>query len=88
LYGPNKYKDLVNAVGTDRVLCVYDDLPEMCEQAMRLDLTAILRAQPYNRHWGYPSHIGSGRLYEASSVGEYRELFDAMLYEWRVHHGE
>jgi hypothetical protein len=83
LYGPHKYRDLVRAVGRERVLAVYDDLPEMCEQAMSLDLTAILRSQPYNAGWPYPSHIGSGMLFHAGSVEQYRVMFDELNHQWR-----
>lgn len=53
LYGHNKYRDLVRAVGTDRVVAVLDDLPAMLEQARGLGLYTICRQQPYNT-----DHVG------------------------------
>jgi hypothetical protein len=38
----------VKLVDRQRVACVLDDLPEMCEQAMRCHLTAVLADQPHN----------------------------------------
>ena len=51
LAGPHKYRDLIKQVGRDRVVCILDDLPEMVEQAANLKLNAILRDQPYNKHF-------------------------------------
>lgn len=85
IYGAHKYRDLARAVGAERVVMVYDDLPAMIEQAMALDLPATLRAQPYNRHWITSS---SATFNVASSVRGYQELFDQALMEWRQHHGQ
>lgn len=48
LFGQHKYRDLVRAVGRDRVVMVLDDLPEMTDQACDLGLRAYIRTQPYN----------------------------------------
>jgi phosphoglycolate phosphatase-like HAD superfamily hydrolase len=48
LFGEHKYRDLAKAVGRDRVVCVFDDLPEMIEQALDVGLRAYIRTQPYN----------------------------------------
>lgn len=53
IFGENKYRDLVSLVGSDRIVAVLDDLPEMHDQAARLGLPAILRTQPYNRDVPY-----------------------------------
>lgn len=79
LYGTHKYHDLSKAVGFDRVVMVYDDLPKMIEQAMSLDLPACLRAQPYNEDWR-PSN---GTCYNARNVDGMREVFYHALYAWR-----
>lgn len=50
LYGPHKYRDLASAVGVERVVCVYDDLPSMIDQAKSLGIPAWMRAQSYNEH--------------------------------------
>jgi hypothetical protein len=77
LYGSHKYRDLVKAVGRDRVLLVYDDLPEMVEQAAALGLVAALRHQPYNASWD-----SNGKAHRVGSVNEYRNVFDH-YYKWR-----
>jgi hypothetical protein len=76
LYGPHKYADLAAAVGRDRVLMVYDDLPKMAEQALRLGLPVTLRRQPYNAYWS------NGKVQVAHSVEEYRITFDKALHDW------
>lgn len=78
LYGPNKYRDLVRAVGQERILVVYDDLPEMIEQASGLGLVASLRTQPYNVYW---ESIGKAS-YRVETVHEYQKVFDHHL-RWR-----
>ena len=50
LYGENKYRNLVKAVGRDHIVTVLDDLPEMIDQAHALGLQSLIRDQPYNRH--------------------------------------
>lgn len=51
LFGEDKYEDLVDIVGRDRVVCVVDDLPE-CHRACRmLDLPVALRSGPHNEYW-------------------------------------
>lgn len=75
LYGTHKYRDLVRAVGLDRVLVVYDDLPAQIEVAMGLGLDAALRTQPYNTYWS-PS---SGTCVAVSSVEDMRKVFDVLM---------
>lgn len=71
LYGPNKYHDLVRAVGRERVAIVYDDLPKMIEVALGLRLRAAMRQQPYNM--GFDR---SGNWARFSTVDGMRVLFD------------
>lgn len=85
LYGPHKYRDLVKAVGRDRVVMVYDDLPKMIEQAMTLGLPVCLRSQPYNVYWGPPE--GSGIVSAARNVEGMKEVFDQAIELWRKEHG-
>lgn len=82
LYGPQKYHDLVRAVGRERVLVLYDDLPKMIDQALDLRLRAAMRVQPYN---GYYNRSGNwGRVH---SVIDMRSFFDYELEVWRKNHG-
>lgn len=53
----SKYEELARQA-EGRVCAVVDDLPEMVEAAVSAGLTfspPILRDQPYNRHFGWPS---------------------------------
>lgn len=81
LYGEHKYRDLVKAVGRDRVLLVVDDLPKMIEQALSLDLRALMMEQPYNKHYQR-----SGNWARVSSVDDIRANFYHALYDWRNTH--
>jgi hypothetical protein len=85
LYGPHKYSDLKRAVGADRVVVVYDDLPRLVEAAMRLGMPACLRRQPYNEGW--VPEKGSGTFFEARSVLAMGLVFDRALTQWRKDHG-
>lgn len=82
LFGQHKYHDLKRAVGSDRVVMVYDDLPRLIEQATSLGMPAALRAQPYNAYWG------SGSTPLVSSVDDMRDVFDIALKQWRSQHGQ
>lgn len=53
LSGPHKYRDLAKQVGTKRVVCVMDDLPEMIVQATSLGMDGVIRDQPYNKHFSW-----------------------------------
>jgi len=78
LFGQYKYRDLVRAVGRERVLVVYDDLPELIEQALSLGLRAMLRRQPYNEQYER-----SGNWGRVDSVEGMQSVFDYELKEWR-----
>lgn len=80
LYGEHKYRDLVKIVGRDRVLFVVDDLPELIQQAISLDVPAILRDQPYNRYFDE----GSAGVTRVGKVSELTAEFDAAMKEWRA----
>lgn len=82
LYGPHKYRDLTKAVGRERVLIVYDDLPKMIDQALDLGLRAAMRTQPYNDYYQR-----SGNWGRVSSVDDMKALFDYELKVWRQHNG-
>lgn len=65
IFGENKYRDLRSLMGTGRIVGVLDDLPEMYDQAAALDLSPILKNQPYNQHHSGDRVLG---LYEAADV--------------------
>jgi hypothetical protein len=81
LYGPHKYRDLVRAVGVERVVMVYDDLPALCAQSLGLGLPTTMKCQPYNGYW-LPS-ARSGTFFLADSVAEYKTIFDKALETWK-----
>jgi hypothetical protein len=63
LYGEQKYRDLIEIVGKDRILAVIDDLPEQIETANSLGLKTILRTGQHNAWWReqHPEqHIANG----------------------------
>ncbi len=74
LYGPHKYRDLQRAVGIERVLVVYDDLPKMIDQAVSLGMRAAMRMQPYNHYFER-----SGNWCRVNSVDDMRVIFDDAL---------
>jgi len=71
LYGMHKYRDLVRAVGRERVLVVFDDLPEQVDVALDLGLRVMMRTQPYNHHYQR-----SGNWGRVTSVADMVRVFD------------
>lgn len=51
LFGEDKYLDLIDNVGKDRILGVVDDLPENVTRADEIGLRWALRAGPHNVWW-------------------------------------
>lgn len=51
IYGEEKYEDLLDIVGLDRILGVVDDLPENIERARELQIPALLRYGRHNAWW-------------------------------------
>lgn len=48
-YGDDKYENLVEYVGRDRVVAVIEDLPEQVEKARALGLNVYVPDRPYNK---------------------------------------
>lgn len=48
IYGEDKYQDLIDIVGKDRILGVVDDLPENIAKAKALGLNAVLMSGDHN----------------------------------------
>lgn len=76
LYGEHKYRDLVRAVGAERVVAILDDLDELVEQARGLGLRTVQVAQPYN-------HAGPGMW--ADMKAAQTDLLEH-LSDWEEHH--
>jgi hypothetical protein len=73
IYGENKYADLVDIVGRDRVLGVVDDLPECLEEAKGLGLRIACRWGGHNNHWINGAGAGTltfTRIVELPSIVE------------------
>lgn len=51
LFGEEKYEDLVDIVGVDRVVCAVDDLPEQVVKADMLGINVALRSGDHNLYW-------------------------------------
>lgn len=51
IYGEDKYEDLIDIVGRERVLGAVDDLPENVRRAGSLGIRAALRAGRHNLSW-------------------------------------
>ena len=79
LFGEHKYRDLVKAVGRNRVVMIADDLPAMIDQACDLGLRAYLKAQPYNVQYDRSDMAGRFR-----TVAELKEAFNR---EWEKFNG-
>jgi hypothetical protein len=78
LFGENKYRDLVRAVGKPRVVMVVDDLPSLVDQAIDLGLRTYVRTQPYN--------VDYERVGLAGRVGNCIEMSEAFDREWEKFH--
>jgi FMN phosphatase YigB (HAD superfamily) len=51
IYGEEKYEDLIDIVGRERIIGIFDDLPENVEEADALGLRSALRAGDHNAWW-------------------------------------
>lgn len=51
IYGEEKYEDLIDLVGKERILGIIDDLPENIELAESLGLRSVIRAGGHNAYW-------------------------------------
>jgi phosphoglycolate phosphatase-like HAD superfamily hydrolase len=82
LYGERKYHDLVRNAGRDRVALVFDDLGEMCEQAKRCGLRAVMVSQSHNERAPWAGDRAND-LFEAQRVA--LEVIDGNESRRRVH---
>lgn len=78
LYGEDKYADLIDIVGKDRILGIADDLPENIERATELGLPSILRAGGHNKRWRDNS-MGPSQPVATHSI----DIFNQVI-EWKV----
>ncbi len=59
IYGEEKYLDLIDCVGKERVIGVVDDLPENYIRAYDIGLPVILRRGYHNVWWREPNATGT-----------------------------
>jgi FMN phosphatase YigB (HAD superfamily) len=77
LFGENKYRRLARLVGSERVVAVLDDLPELCGQAFSVGVQPILINRPHNAGIRADcEHVDN--LFEAE------ELLTKLIGEWRA----
>lgn len=86
LFGHNKYRELKRLVGTERVVAVVDDLPEMIAQAEAVGFgRLLLHDQPYNRYWNESSELG-GKAIRWATVGQLDMLVSGGIRYWKEKH--
>jgi FMN phosphatase YigB (HAD superfamily) len=79
-HGVGKYEDLVNQVGTDRIVAAVDDLPEQIDLAKSAGIkTLYIRDQPYNRYREIPAI----RVHDLNSLAVFL-LRD--IHQWKADH--
>lgn len=84
LWGEHKYRDLVREVGRGRIIGVLDDLPSMCDQAMKLGLRTAFALRPHNAAQFGAINGPGGAMYPAVETHEDTlALFKRWLNEWR-----
>ena len=79
---PTKYADLVNQVGTDRIVAVVEDLPEQIADAHKHGIgTVYMMDQPYNREPATPD------AYRIRDLDELWGNLEVDLSIWYENHG-
>jgi|SRR5262252_9394111 len=70
IYGDYKYRELSKIVSYTDVVCVLDDLPEMCKQAVTYGMFPILIERPHNVNRPKDNYSTVNGLWEAEFVIE------------------
>lgn len=78
IYGEDKYRDLIDIVGKDRILGVLDDLPENYATAQSLGLSASLMAGPHNE-W-FRETMGEEMVHISTSLVEFQSRHFSQWY--------
>lgn len=88
LAGEHKYRDLVKTVGSERVVAVLDDLPEMLQQAQSLGLTAVLMSAPHNSWFDWVDGREGEALWTSwfPVTSPYQTMME-LLTSWRCRRG-
>lgn len=81
--GEHKYRDLVRTFGRDRIVAVFEDLPEQAQVTRELGIPLFLRDQPYNQTLeGMPRWNGK-RVFDAH---EFRLEASIRIRDWKESH--
>jgi hypothetical protein len=74
LFGENKYRDLAQLVGIERVVAVLDDEPEQCSRAEALGLPTRIIDRKYNQEaW----------TFRCRNLGHAQQEFTELIAKWR-----
>jgi hypothetical protein len=79
IYGEDKYSDLIDIVGKDRILGIVDDIPDNIVRATELGLPSSLRTGPQNARWRR-EEMSSGQPTSSHSI----EIFNQVK-KWKEH---
>lgn len=71
VYGEDKYMDLADIVGQDRILGAIDDLPENINHARQLGINAALRVGEHNAWWTNGRRVPQGVRFINACVDMY-----------------
>lgn len=80
LYGEKKYGDLCKIVGLNRVVAVYDDLPEMQDAAAKLGIPGVMRLGEHNQWWSPPNAEFTTQTVKSL---EARDVLLGLLSDWK-----
>lgn len=64
IYGEEKYEDLLDIVGANRIVGVVDDLPENVSRANALGIRTMIRAGDHNQSW----RVGPNRNVDGDKI--------------------
>lgn len=82
LFGENKYRDLAQLVGIDRVVAVLDDEPEQIAKAAKLGLPVNLMRRTYNT-----TLLGGSGWPVCLDLPQATEYFVQAIHKWREERG-
>lgn len=80
IFSQDKYEDLIDHVGAERILGVFDDLPENIEAAQKLGLRACIRRGDHNQWWLSNAHPPLSQ--QVPSVTRFKD-FTYLVEEWK-----
>lgn len=73
IFGSTKYNVLRRIVGAERIVAVFDDLPEQYDRARNIGLPAMLRDQPYNRFRNDAERVSSSQEIATEAIRRSRQ---------------